>query len=74
MLLRKLLAFFTFLFLASLTIASAQIGPNGTGFVNGYFIGPNANLSGADLSNADLSNADLSNADLSNAYLYGVDL
>jgi uncharacterized protein YjbI with pentapeptide repeats len=52
--------------------------------VNGYIVGPNANLtgadlsgadlSGADLSGADLSNADLSNADLSNANLSGADL
>ena len=42
----------------------AQIGPDGSGTVNGYNIGPNANLSNADLSNADLSNADLTGADL----------
>ena len=47
----------------------AQIGPDGTGTVSGYYIGP-----GADLSNADLSNADLSGADLSGASLFDANL
>ena len=47
----------------------AQIGPDGTGIVNGYFIGP-----GVDLTFADLSNANLSNANLSGAILMGTDL
>ncbi|MDB4532536.1 pentapeptide repeat-containing protein, partial [bacterium] len=42
--------------------------------VNGYLVGPNADLSGADLSNADLSNAYLYGVDLSNANLSGADL
>jgi uncharacterized protein YjbI with pentapeptide repeats len=46
-----------------------QVGPNGTGTVGGYYIGPGADLSGADLSGAILDSADLSGADLSGAYL-----
>ena len=58
----------------------AQIGPDGTGRVNGYYIRPLAifispDLSGADLSGANLSRAVLSGAaDLSGANLYGADL
>ena len=57
----------------------AQIGPDGTGTVNGYSIGPGADLSFADLSNANLSNANLSGAiltfsDLSGAILTFSDL
>lgn len=58
-----------------------QIGPDGTGTVNGYNIAPyaylydanlsGANLSGANLSYADLRFADLSGANLSNAVLIG---
>ena len=47
----------------------AQIGPDGTGIVNGYFIGP-----GVDLTFADLSYTNLSNANLSGAILMGTDL
>ena len=52
----------------------AQIGPDGTGTVNGYYIGPGANLSGFNLSGFDLSGADLDTADLSNTNLYYADL
>ena len=67
------------LFSASVIPASAQIGPSGVGFVNGYFIGPDvflvgADLSGADLGGANLSDANLSGADLSNAKLIGANL
>ena len=41
------------------TTTYAQIGEDGTGTVNGYYIGP-----GADLTNANLSEIDLSGADL----------
>ena len=51
-----------------------QIGPDGTGTVNGYYIAPYANLSGVDLSGADLTNADLTAADLTGADLTGADL
>ena len=64
--------------------AVAQIGPDGTGSVNGYQIGPNvdlmeadltgADLTGADLTGANLSDANLSNANLSNANLTAADL
>jgi uncharacterized protein YjbI with pentapeptide repeats len=40
--------------------------------IDGYLIGPGANLSGADLSGADLSNADLSGMNFSDADLTGV--
>jgi hypothetical protein len=46
----------------------------GTGTVNGYKIGQNADLSNADLSNADLRSADLQGANLTNANLSGADL
>ena len=42
--------------------------------VNGYKIGPGANLSGANLSGADLSGADLSGANLAGANLAGANL
>ena len=48
--------------------------PAGFRVVNGYLVGPNADLSGADLSGADLSGADLSGADLSGADLSGANL
>lgn len=53
------------------------LGLDGTGYVNGYYIGPGAdlsraNLAGADLSGANLEDADLSDADLSHAILVGV--
>lgn len=52
----------------------AQIGDDGTGIVNGYSIGPNANLIGADLNGADLIGANLTRANLTNAILEGADL
>ena len=51
-----------------------QVGPNGTGTVGGYYIGPGADLSGADLSGAILDSADLSGADLSGAKLFNANL
>ena len=51
------------------TTTYAQIGPDGTGTVRGYSIGPGANLSNADLFFANLENADLFGANLSNAVL-----
>ena len=66
------------------TTTYAQIGPDGTGTVNGYYIGPGANLfdanlvgadlSGANLTDANLNYANLRYADLSGADLYGADL
>jgi uncharacterized protein YjbI with pentapeptide repeats len=47
---------------------------DGTGTVNGYYIGPGADLRGADLRGADLERADLSKADLRHANLEGADL
>ena len=46
------------LFSVSVIPASAQIGPDGTGVVNGYFIGPNRILAEVDLSDANLEEAD----------------
>ena len=71
---------YSLLFLVLLvTTTYAQIGEDGTGTVNGYSIGPGADLSGAlllsaNLSNANLSGADLSGADLDRADLSGADL
>ena len=56
------------------TTTYAQIGSDGTGTVNGYSIGPGADLSGAILRIADLRGADLSGADLSGADLEYADL
>ena len=52
----------------------AQIGEDGTGTVNGYNIGPGADLSNADLSGAYLIGADLSFAILRDANLSGADI
>ena len=75
---KNLLLIFSVLLSTSLY---GQIGPDGTGTVNGYNIAPyaylydanlsGANLSGANLSYADLRFADLSGANLSNAVLIG---
>jgi hypothetical protein len=66
---------YSLLFLVLLvTTTYAQIGPDGTGTVNGYIVGPGANLSEANLSEANLSEANLSGADLSGADLSGADL
>jgi hypothetical protein len=75
--------FFTCIFMKNLllifsvllsTSIYAEIGPDGTGTVNGYSIGPGADLLNADLSGADLSGADLSGANLRDALLIGADL
>jgi uncharacterized protein YjbI with pentapeptide repeats len=65
------------------------LGPDGTGEVKGYYIGPGAdlrgarlaaadlrkaNLAGADLTGADLSKADLRHVDFTGANLTGTDL
>jgi len=61
---------YSLLFLLLLvTTTYAQIGPDGTGTVNGYFIGPDANLAGAYLRGANLSGANLSGANLRSADL-----
>jgi uncharacterized protein YjbI with pentapeptide repeats len=66
---------YSLLFLVlSVTTTYAQIGPDGTGTVNGYYIGPGADLSLAGLDNADLTNARLINADLTMARLINADL
>ena len=57
----------------------SQIGPDGTGTVNGYYIGPDSDLFFADLTGADLTGADLSytnaiGANLTGANLSGADL
>ena len=45
----KSLKAFALLFVLTALPVSAEIGPDGTGVVNGYQIGPDANLSDADL-------------------------
>ena len=75
----KSLNFLALLFVLTALPVSAQIGPDGTGVVNGYQIGPDADLNHADLRDADLSDAilwsaDLRDADLSGANLTGADL
>ena len=64
---------FVFSVLLSTTLFG-QIGPDGTGTVNGYDIGPGANLAGANLSGANLSGANLEGANLSGANLEFADL
>ena len=49
--------------------SNSEFLPDGTGFVNGYYIGPGADLTGADLSGAIIWGADLTGADLSGAVL-----
>ena len=68
---KNLLLIFSVLLSTSLF---GQIGPDGTGTVNGYSIGPGADLRFADLSGADLSFADLRDARLIGADLIGADL
>ena len=48
--------------------------PTNWQLIDGYLIGPRANLEGEDLSGADLSGADLTGANLINANLDGTDL
>jgi hypothetical protein len=50
------------------------IGPDGTGIVNGYQIGPGAKLHGAKLAGANLAGANLVVANLRNADLSGANL
>ena len=61
----KTLKAFALLFVLTVLPVSAQLGPDGTGVVNGYQIGPDADLRFADLSGANLSDADLRDANLS---------
>ena len=66
------------------TFLYGQLNSDGTGTVNGYYIGPNADLShtnldnldleGANLTNANLFFADLKNTNLSNANLTNINL
>ena len=63
---------YSLLFLVLLvTTTYAQMGSDGTGTVNGYYIGPGAELSGAELSGADLSGANLTNTELDHDSLHG---
>lgn len=48
--------------------------PDGWSMLNGYLVGPGANLSGADLHGADLNSRNLSGTDLSGANLYDANL
>ena len=70
----KTLNAFALLFVLTVLSVSAQIGPDGTGVVNGYQIRPGANLEFANLNNADLSGANLENARLSDARLISANL
>jgi hypothetical protein len=65
---KNLLLIFSVLLSTSLY---AQIGPDGTGTVNGYSIGPGADLSFALLDSANLSGANLIGANLTRAVLPG---
>jgi hypothetical protein len=66
---------YSLLFLVLLvTTTYAQIGSDGTGTVNGYSIGPGADLFLANLTGADLTGADLSGANLSDASLFAANL
>ena len=62
------------LLIVSVNSASAQIGPDGTGTVNGYFIGPDVNYQWVNLSGTDLAGANLTGANLIDAILTGADL
>ena len=63
---------YSLLFLVLLvTTTYAQIGPDGTGTVNGYIIGPGADLTDAVISGADLKGANLTGADLTGTDLDG---
>merc|ERR1711934_275767 len=48
--------------------------PSGWKLINGYLVGPQANLSEANLAGANLSGATLTGANLSNAYLFNTDI
>jgi len=69
---RPLLIFL--LYLSSGFTAFSQLERDGTGEVNGYQIGPGADLRSADLRGANLEGANLENADLRGANLEGADL
>ena len=62
------------LYLSSVITGFSQLERDGTGEVNGYQIGPGADLRSADLRGADLKGANLENADLRGANLEGADL
>ena len=70
----KSLNAFALLFVLTVLPVSAQLGPDGTGVVNGYQIGPGADLEGARLRDANLRDANLSRANLSFAVLSGANL
>ena len=70
----KTLKAFALLFVLTALPVSAELGPDGTGVVKGYQIGPDADLSGAQLRDAYLRGANLRNADLSDADLSGANL
>ena len=57
-------------FIVSALPALAQLGPDGTGRVNGYRIEPNADLRGANLRGANLGNARLRSSNLQGANLF----
>jgi uncharacterized protein YjbI with pentapeptide repeats/predicted aspartyl protease len=65
----KSLNAFALLFVLTVLPVSAQLGPDGTGVVNGYQIGPGADLEGARLRDANLRDANLRDANLSRANL-----
>ena len=70
----KTLKTFALLFVLTALPVSAELGPNGTGVVNGYLIGPEVDITGANLSDADLRRANfyvsnINGADLTNATL-----
>ena len=56
------------------SISSSTILPDTWKLINGYLIGPGANLQGANLSKADLSNANLRDSNLINANLQEANL
>ena len=70
----KFLNAFALLFVLTALPVSAQIGPDGTGVVIGYQIGPGADLSDADLPFANLRGANLRGANLLGADLFAADL
>ena len=70
----KSLKAFALFFVLTVLPVSAQIGPDGTGVVNGYQIGPGADLPFANLRGANLRGANLRGADLFAADLRGANL
>jgi hypothetical protein len=55
-------------------VGTPSVFPPSWGLVDGYLVGPAANLTGADLSGANLSGFDLLDTNLTNANLNGADL